>query len=374
MASLKQMWLSLTLIAILTNRHRMCGASTSLSQQLSTEEGTTTDPWESSLIPTSITPSTSSAATTQEHTTDIPSTVASTRDKTTERTSAAPATWQKTTEITITVASTRDKTAESTDTVAASIKPSSILLNSLSTSHPNVVPASPNMSSTCPIPNISGGTAMASAGGTSVIISCFSGYNIQGASVLQCVNGSWNFPVPTCFRESHNDIHTYVHNKLDVNDIGLPTWLLYTLCAVIGLLGFLLLCCVLYVCLKMCGCTTEPVFGFSQVHPYAPRRSCFTCCRESVSYDEMDYVRRQRGRTLRKDTELTFSLPNETLGRNGPSRRHRSISDSGLSSQPPESPETSRKLQVKVRRTRAKSIPTWLPHSHPKRNNNTSTN
>lgn len=61
---------------------------------------------------------------------------------------------------------------------------------------------------------------MASAGGTSVIISCFSGYNIQGASVLQCVNGSWNFPVPTCFRESHNDIHTYVHNKLDVNDIG----------------------------------------------------------------------------------------------------------------------------------------------------------
>lgn len=76
------------------------------------------------------------------------------------------------------------------------------------------------MSSTCPIPNISGGTAMASAGGTTVIISCFSGYNIQGASVLQCVNGSWNFPVPTCFRESHNDIHTHVHNKLDVNDIG----------------------------------------------------------------------------------------------------------------------------------------------------------
>lgn len=42
------------------------------------------------------------------------------------------------------------------------------------------------------------------------------------------------------------------------------------------------------------GCITEPFFGFSQVHSFATRRSCCTYCRESVSYDDIDYVRRQK--------------------------------------------------------------------------------
>ena len=75
------------------------------------------------------------------------------------------------------------------------------------------------LSSICKIPSISGGLAVPTGTKNStIIISCFSGFNIQGASVLQCVNGSWNFKIPTCFRESH--LKTDVHNKIDVNDIG----------------------------------------------------------------------------------------------------------------------------------------------------------
>nr|XP_022302009.1 uncharacterized protein LOC111109999 [Crassostrea virginica] len=228
------------------------------------------------------------------------------------------------------------------------------------------------LSSICKIPSVSGGLAVPTGTTNStIIISCFSGFNIQGASVLQCVNGSWNFKIPTCFRESH--LQTDVHNKIDVNDIGMPTWLLWTLCAVLGLFGLLLLCCMLYICLKMCGCTTESFMGFNQVHPYATRRACCTCCRDGFYHDDGEFFQRHRNRQLQRNTDLTFSLPNEKSAR-GQSRRIRTLSDSGLSSQQPVSPETDRKLIVKVRRkSRAKSISTWLPHSHPMRNINTST-
>lgn len=72
------------------------------------------------------------------------------------------------------------------------------------------------MVSNCKTPNINGGVALSSDAGKTVVISCFSGFSLQGANALHCVNGSWDAPIPTCSRESFSK--SDLHNQIKVNN------------------------------------------------------------------------------------------------------------------------------------------------------------
>ena len=64
-------------------------------------------------------------------------------------------------------------------------------------------------------------------------------------------------------------------------------------------------------CFSLFRCTTESFMGFNQVHPYATRRACCTCCRDGFYHDDGEFFQRHRNRQLQRNTDLTFSLPNE---------------------------------------------------------------
>lgn len=70
------------------------------------------------------------------------------------------------------------------------------------------------MISNCKTPNIAGGIALSSNAGRTIVISCFSGFSLQGTNTLRCVDESWDAPIPTCFRQSYSssDVHSQINN------------------------------------------------------------------------------------------------------------------------------------------------------------------
>lgn len=223
---------------------------------------------------------------------------------------------------------------------------------------------------TCAIPTVPTGAVLVTtdsptyADTSRAVFSCTTGYIMTGNPYATCNSGTWS-TFPTCSLVSSNS--NYVTLNDDSSEV--EEVLLYAGVAVCGVLGLLLLTCLLVCCCQLLGCYGEGgLFGQPGQGWW---KNCCSCRRRHV----------RSCRTFPRRYELDEHGRRYHMDDNGQRcyyhHKVQKVTSHAVFPDNSDPPETNRSFSSAVHEIlnekKAREIPGWKPHSNPVRNINTST-
>ncbi|WAR25450.1 hypothetical protein MAR_011154 [Mya arenaria] len=194
--------------------------------------------------------------------------------------------------------------------------------------------------------------------GSTAVYRCYTGYLMSGVSYITCTSSAWSATLPTCFPQDWNDV--------DVNNDGVPSWLLYMVAILLALLMLLIFACVALWCGQLFGCYERGTGGW-MCPPGGGCSGCGCCCRKD-RYGPRRVCKTFPRRYEYDESGRRFHL--DDLGRRCYyEHKNRTVySVNGVESSAGSTVGDAVRPQVP-----AKEVLAWKPHAHPVRNINTST-